>query len=60
MSDNEKLTDLKEELTKCIKKSDESIIKLNNEIREFNEANYSINKDIYFSEKKAIKKNSQI
>lgn len=56
MSDNEKLNDLKEELAKCIQNSDESIIKLNNEIREFNEANNSINKDIDFSEKKAVKK----
>ena len=56
MSDNEKLNDLKEELAKCIQNSDESIIKLNNEIREFNESNNSINKDIDFSEKKAVKK----
>ena len=56
MSDNEKLNDLKEELTKCIKYSEESVMKLNNEIKEFNEANNSINKDIDFSEKKAVKK----
>ena len=56
MSDSEKLNDFKEELMKCIEYSKESELKLNNEIREFNEANNLINKDIDFSEKKAVKK----
>ena len=56
MNDDEKLNDLKEELTNCIQRSEESVRKLNNEIREFNESNNLINKDIEFSEKRAVKK----
>ena len=56
MNDDEKLNDLKEELTNCIHRSEESVRKLNNEIREFNESNNLINKDIEFSEKRAVKK----
>ena len=56
MGDDEKLSELKDELKNCIENSERSVILLNKEINEFNESNNSINKDIELSEKKAIRK----
>ena len=56
MGDNEKLIELKDELNIYIENSEKSERKLNKEIKDFNESNDSINKDIESSEKKAIKK----
>ena len=56
MGDDEKLIELKDELMKCIENSEKIEISLNKEIKDFNESNNSINKDIELSEKKAIKK----
>ena len=56
IGDDEKLIELKDELTNSILNSEESVRLLNKEISEFNDSNDLINKDIELSEKKAIKK----
>ena len=57
MGDNVKISEFKTELKDCISRYEQSVQLLKKEIKEFNDSNDSINKDIDFSEKKAIKMN---
>ena len=57
MGDNVKINEFKNELKDCIGKYEKSVRLLQKEIKEFNNSNDLINKDIDFSEKKAIKMN---
>ena len=57
MGDNVKINEFKDDLKECIKKYEENVHILNKEIKEFNESNDSINKDINLCEKNAIKMN---
>ena len=57
IGDNVKISEFKDELKNCISNYERSRQLLRREIKEFNDSNDLINKDIEFSEKKAIKMN---
>ena len=57
MGDDVKISEFKKELKDCISSYEQSHQLLQKEIREFNDSNDLINKDIDLSEKKAIKMN---
>ena len=57
MGDDVKISEFKQELKDCISSYEQSVQLLRKEIKEFNDSNDLINKDIDFSEKKAIKMN---
>ena len=60
IGDNVKISEFKDELKNCISNYERSRQLLRREIKEFNDSNDLINKDIEFSEKKAIKMNYTI